>query len=674
MTPLLLGVGVEVLHDPNRALAREWLVTNGLGGYASSSVLGANTRRYHGLLVAALQPPVRRSVLLAGLLEEITLAGATHSLSTHEFWDGTLHPRGFLALQAVEWEGTIPVFIYDLEGVRLERRVWMEQGRNATVIAYSLASGAPAAELSVAPLCVARDFHGHTHGDPSWRPRVTPVPDGIAIQMRDGLPQLYLRGFPHPQGEATGEWWWRFLHRVERERGLDAEEDLYRAGRLRFRLEPGSMVALLATVEPGAWLEDWRPGASLALLVGREAALRSAARRGPVGESALGLRLALAADQFLVRGAAYPALGPPRDGATVIAGYPWFAGWGRDTMISLNGLCLATGRTAIARAVLEHFALYLDQGMIPNYFPEDGTAPLYDTLDASLWFVLATHAYVAATEDHELVEKLLPAFEEVVRWHVEGTRHGIRLDADGLLAGGEAGLALTWMDARVAGLPVTPRIGKPVEINALWYNVLRLVARWCRQAGRPAEAYERLAAQASENFCRRFWYAEGGYCYDVVDGPKGNDPSLRPNQLLAASLPHPLLPADRARAMLAAIRRHLLTPVGLRTLAPDDPRYVGTYRGDPSTRDAAYHQGTVWPWLLGPYWEAHLKLGGDARDVAAALGVLEGRLVEAGVGTLGEIFEGDPPHRAVGCFAQAWSVGEAMRLLAINRARVGAAP
>jgi predicted glycogen debranching enzyme len=661
--PLPLRVEPDLLHDPDRALAREWLVSNGLGGYAGASLLGANTRRYHGLLVAALQPPVQRMVMLAGLLEEVTLPSGSYALSTHEFWDGTLSPQGFRYLQGVVWEGTIPVFIYELPGVHIERRIWMQPERNATVITYTLSGEVATAELAVAPLCTTRDFHAHTHGDASWRPKIGPLEDGLRVRMRAGLPALRLRGFPRPQGEASGEWWWRFLHRVERERGMDAEEDLYRAGRLRFQLTAGQPVALLATVEETDPL-DWAGSSARALVVGREAGVRARARRAAVGDSPLALRLSLAADQFLVVRAP--------EGTTVVAGYHWFADWGRDTMISLPGLCLVTGRGDIARRILRTFASHLDQGMIPNRFPDDGSPPEYQTVDATLWFVLATHAYGQATDDWGLIDELLPGFEEVVRWHVQGTRHGIQVDpADGLLRAGEAGRALTWMDARTDGVPVTPRIGKPVEVNALWYNALCVLAEWQRRRGKPIEPYASMARQAQASFERRFWFEKGGYCFDMVDGEGGDDPALRPNQLLAVSLPYPLLGDLRARALLARVTQQLLTPVGLRTLSPQDARYVGTYRGDRGTRDRAYHQGTVWPWLLGPYWETHLRLHGRVEELESALGVLEGRLSGAAIGTLGEIFEGDAPHRPVGCVAQAWSVAEALRLLALARAARG---
>jgi predicted glycogen debranching enzyme len=653
--PLRLRVEAGILHDPEQALAREWLVTNGLGGYASGSLLGANTRRYHGLLVAALQPPARRMVLLAGLVEEVALPAGTRALSTYEFWDGTLHPEGWRALETVDWEGTVPVFRFNLQGVRLERRIWMEQARNTTVITYHLPVGAPSVELALAPLCTARDFHQHTHGDASWRPVLLRLADGLQVQMREGLPALRLRGFPRPQAEATGEWWWRFLHRAERERGLDEEEDLYRAGRLWFHLEPGATVTLLATAE---WEEPsgWRPDASAAALRGREAALRARVRALGAGRSELRQRLALAADQFLVAR-------PPR-GTTVIAGYPWFGDWGRDTMISLPGLCLATGREDLARLVLQTFARYVDGGMIPNRFPDDGSAPEYGAVDATWWWVLAIDAYEVATQDQSLVEELLPVLIEAVRCHLAGTRHGIHVDDDGLLAATASGMALTWMDARVGERAVTPRTGKPVEVNALWYNALRLVAGWWRRSHRDASRLERLADRVLASFARRFWYEAGGYCYDVVDGPQGEDASLRPNQVIGLGLRHALLAEEQASQVLAAVRAHLLTPVGLRTLSPEDPRYIGSYRGDQQARDAAYHQGTVWPWLLGPYWEAHLKLGGDVEAVQASLRTIELRLLDAGVGTLGEIFEGDPPYRAVGCIAQAWSVGEVLRLVA----------
>jgi predicted glycogen debranching enzyme len=371
-------------------------------------------------------------------------------------------------------------------------------------------------------------------------------------------------------------------------------------------------------------------------------------------------QLVLAAEQFgVVR---TPPAASSTQTRSLIAGYHWFDEWGRDTMISLPGVTLAIGRHEEARQILETYLAFVDEGMLPNFLPVPGQPAAYNTMDATLWLFQAIHAYVTATDDWDFVGAALPHLEEVIRWHVAGTRYQIRMDpADGLLSGGEEGVALTWMDARVGDWVVTPRRGKPVEINALWYNALRLMVDWRKQCGRPADAYLVMAQRTSASAQQRYWHA-GGYLYDVLDGPEGDDPSLRPNQVLALSLAYPLLIDDaRAQQVLAVVTDRLLTPFGLRTLDPGDPRYLATYSGDQQHRDAAYHMGMVWPWLLGPYCDAHLRLHGDARAVRDLLQPFTAHLSEAGLGSISEIFEPEPPFRPVGCIAQAWSVAEILR-------------
>ena len=450
------------------------------------------------------------------------------------------------------------------------------------------------------------------------------------------------------------DWYWRVLHRVERERGLDDEEDLFTPGVVEVPLAVGTDVAVILATEPTP--SSWDAGRSW-----QDAQQHQGAVLGPGMEHPLAGQLVLAAEQFRVirRIAGDATPGPQR---TVVAGYHWFTDWGRDTMISLPGLTMRPGTLWEARAVLDTYIRYLDQGLLPNRFPDGGERPEYNTIDATLWLFQALAAYLRASRDWRFIADRLEALEAVIDWHVRGTRHNIRMDpADGLLAGGEEGVALTWMDARVQDWVVTPRRGKPIEINALWYNALRLMADWCERAMRPAGPYRQMAAHAHSSAQERFWFADGGYCYDVVDAPEGDDPSLRPNQVIALGLVYPLIEGEPARRTFEVVTAKLLTPYGLRTLSPDDPRYQSTYRGDQRARDAAYHMGLVWPWLLGPYLDARQRLDGEGPTVRRLLEPFTAHLQDAGLGTISEIFESEPPYRPVGCIAQAWSVAEVLR-------------
>jgi predicted glycogen debranching enzyme len=648
----LIRIEAAVCQDLEAAMGREWLVTNGLGGYASGTVAGANTRRYHGLLVAAMTPPVQRVVLLAALEEWLMLEdGELAPLSTQEYWDGTIFPQGFRSLQHVELNGTVPVFTHVVAGRTVEKRIWMEEGHNRTVITYAMTAGPPA-RLRLQPMFAHRGFHSQRHGAEPFDVLETAsgweVSGGGFSSCVSLAPAGTLRSRP--------DWYWRFLHRAERERGLDDEEDLFTPGTVEVPLGPVP-VALVAGTEPPP--RGWSVAAS------RTAAERTQTARfgaaGAQGDDSLAHQLVLATGQFgVVRTV---AVGSAAQTRSLIAGYHWFDEWGRDTMISLPGLTLATGRYEEARQILDTYLAFLDQGMLPNFLPVPGQPAAYNTMDATLWLFQAIHMYVSATDDWDFVGAALEPLEEVIRWHVAGTRYQIRMDpADGLLSGGEEGVALTWMDARVGDWVVTPRRGKPVEINALWYNALRLLADWRKQCGRPADAYLVMAQRTSASAQQRFWHASGAYLHDVVDGPEGDDPSLRPNQVLALSLAYPLLMDDgRARQVLAVLTDRLLTPFGLRTLDPGDPRYLAAYSGDQQHRDAAYHMGMVWPWLLGPYCDAHRRLHGDAKAVNDLLQPFIAHLSEAGLGSISEIFEPEPPFRPVGCIAQAWSVAEILR-------------
>ena len=647
---MTLQLNPETCRHLDAAIQREWLVTNGLGGYASGTVAGVNTRRYHGLLVAALNPPVQRMVLVAALDEWVRSdKGDLQALSAHEYWDGTVFPQGYRQLEAVELDGMLPVFRWTIAGRTIEKRIWMEQGVSRTVVTYRLVSGPPMT-LQLRPLFAHRDYHQQRHGQGAFA--MTETGEGWSIDAGG------VRSFFEVRSPAVvrslPDWYWRVLHRVERERGLDAEEDLFTPGMLEVSLAVGADVAVIMATEPTP--STWDAGRSW-----RDAQQRQDAVLGPGMEHPLAGQLARAAQQFrVVRRIAGD--GPSAQQRTVVAGYHWFTDWGRDTMMSLPGLAMRPGTLWEARAVLDTYIGYLDQGLIPNRFPDTGQAPEYNTIDATLWMFQAVAAYLRASRDWRFIADRLEPLEAVIDWHVRGTRHNIRMDpADGLLAGGEEGVALTWMDAKVQEWVVTPRRGKAIEINALWYNALRLTADWCERAMRPASLYRRLAAQAYESAQERFWFADGGYCYDVVDAPEGNDPSLRPNQIIAMGLVYPLIEGDPARRAFDVVTEKLLTPYGLRTLSPDDPRYQSTYRGDQRARDAAYHMGMVWPWLLGPYLDAHRRLDGQPSTVRRLLEPFSDHLLDAGLGTISEIFEPEPPYRPVGCIGQAWSVSEVLR-------------
>jgi predicted glycogen debranching enzyme len=627
------------------AAGLEWLETNGLGGWASSTVSGAHTRRYHGLLVAATRPPLGRVVLLSKLDETVRIGGEAFDLASNRF-PGVIHPRGYQHLLAFERE-MFPVFRYRIGTATIEKMVAAIHGENTTLVRYLLGAASPPCTIEFRPLVAGRDYHALRRADGPG-PAFTVAKGVLATEPLAGGARLFV-SVPGAIFERGPDWWYRFEYDRERERGFDYQEDLWTPGLLRTALQPGQALHVLVSTDDPA-------GRDPSSLLERERARRTdLLGRLPLRDRATA-SLAMAADQFLVRRGT--GLG------TAIAGYHWFGDWGRDTLIALPGLTLATGRPDDARHVLQTFAGLFDQGMLPNRFPDDGDAPEYNSVDAALWYFVALHAYLAATGDRAFVRALLPPLREAVRWHQEGTRHGIRVDHDGLLRAGEPGVALTWMDAKVDGRAVTPRIGKAVDINALWVNALTILAEFELELGDTSAAAHLSAdaARARRQFSRVFWHAEGGCLYDVVDGDT-RDASIRPNQILALSLPHPLLSVRQRRQVLRTVEEKLLTPVGLRTLSPDDPAYRPRYEGDAPARDSAYHQGTVWAWLLGPYVTALVRergRRGRAQGRELLTRALD-HLREAGVGTCSEIFDAEPPHAPRGTIAQAWSVAEILR-------------
>jgi predicted glycogen debranching enzyme len=643
---LPLTLDAAALHQLDRALDGEWLETNGLGGWASGTVAGAHTRRYHGLLVAALHPPVGRMVLLSKIEETLLCNGATYELGCNQY-PGAIAPSGYQYLENFAIL-PFPTWRYRAGTVELVKQIASLHGENTTLVTYTLATAPGPVEMLLRPFVAVRDYHALQHANDSVHRDAAFTDDTLVIQAYDGTPSIYLQ-VPGARFDHAPCWYYRFQYREEQARGLDFEEDLYTHGVLRVTLKPGATLNVLVSTEHPT-------GRACATLLADEAARRDALvnKAGFSGE--VERQLVRAADQFVVRRGT--------DLHTLIAGYHWFADWGRDTMIALPGICLVTGRFAEARDILEAFANSASEGMLPNRFPDAGEKPEYNTADATLWFFIAARAYLRYTKDEAFVrDKLLHVLEDILTWHDKGTRYHIHCDTDGLLFAGEPGVQLTWMDAKVGDWVVTPRIGKPVEINALWYNALVILAELREKFGDPGAKELATRALAVKNcFAATFWNESTGCLYDVVNGGD-KDPSLRPNQIFALSLPHELLPQRQALSVLKAIEQKLLTPVGLRSLAPGSPNYHPHYEGNVHSRDGAYHQGTVWAWLLGPYITALTRLRGDtgrekARAMVEALGQ---HLGQSGLGTIAEIFDAEPPFTPRGCIAQAWSVGEILR-------------
>ncbi len=662
ITPdITLGCNQTAVRSLDGGMTREWLVTNGLGGYASGTVAGVNTRRYHGILVAALRPPVERTLMLAKVDERLEVGNEVVALSTNEWHDGTIAPDGYQQIHDFHLELGLPVWTYRLPGGMLEKRVWMPRHKNCTCLSYTLVEGNQPATLHLLCLATYRDYHAETHGSSDWRLDVTRRDNGCRVVAFPGAHPFLLTCAPGATFTIIGDWYWRFLHREERARGLNDLEDLYAVGECTVQLQPGATVTLVAEVETSQPTLQ-RPEASLKWEQARRRALlarNTVAVDSPTGD--LTRHLLLAADQFLVRRQPLN----PHDGAgtTVIAGYHWFSDWGRDTMIALPGLCLPTGRAAEAASILRTFGHYLDQGMLPNRFPDAGETPDYNTVDATLWYFNAIDAYTRATGKQHLVRELFPRLQDVISWHERGTRYGIGRDAtDGLLKAGEPGVQLTWMDAKVGDWVVTPRTGKPVEINALWYNALRCMACWADELG-VANGYRDQAERVRQSFNNRFWARDLGYLYDVVDSDHGDDRSLRPNQLFAISLPYPVLNEEHWQAVVDAVTRHLLVPIGVRTLAPGSPQYAAHYAGDQWHRDSSYHQGTAWAWLLGAYVDAWRRAYPDQEGPHGIVKAMLQHLGDAGIGSISEIFDADAPYSPNGCIAQAWSVAEVLRVL-----------
>ena len=653
---------IRVSRDekPAAEAAREWLVTNGLGGYASATIFGEITRRYHGFLIAALPPPLGRMVVLndfdVGIERE---DGTVADLREHgRFVDFTL-------------KMSLPSWRHEIDSIVVEKSIVMPSGHNIVHVTFRLLGEAPPVRLRLRPFV---NFHaieapvgealasGYALTARGQRYEITAGPDLPTLR-------LAIEGCNGATFTADGGMRRECYFEIEAQRGYESRGWLWSPGYFVGELRNDHPLTFVAATEPWHTVAALSPGDALAFE--RERRNRLVGLATPSARSGFGAELVLAADNFLITPVGRiadiaRARAKGDDVGTVIAGYHWFTDWGRDTMISLEGLTLSTGRAIEARWILRTFAHYVRDGLIPNMFPEGRSQGLYHTADATLWFFHALHRYVEYCKDRTTLKLLLPILKDIVRHHLEGTRFGIRVDpADGLLIQGAEGYQLTWMDAKVGDWVVTPRRGKAVEINALWYNALRLMVEWLSDLHDPgAEELAAHAGRARISFNRRFWHEAGGYLYDVVDGENGDDPSFRPNQIFAISLDHPVLDRWHWDAVVREVREQLLTPVGLRSLAPGETDYKPRYFGDLRARDAAYHQGTVWAWLIGPFIDAWLKVHPHDHETARHfLDAFEPHLAEAGIGSVSEVFDAEPPFIPRGCIAQAWSVAEVLRAL-----------
>jgi predicted glycogen debranching enzyme len=655
---------------PDALATHEWLVTNGLGGYATGTIAGMITRRYHGCLIAALPAPLGRMVMLSHVAVQVRYPdGHRVEVGGRELQQPTQTPdTGYLV--EFRLEGGLPVWRYNINGIILETRLFLTHMQNTVRVMYHLVDGAATVELGLRPSVNFRAQDAPVSEPLGWPYEFRAINDRYEISLKDSsLPPLRLM---LQAADVTftlkGKRIDSILYPVEEHRGYQARGALWSPGYYRLRLKKGERATLVGSTEPFEVIEMLAPDEALA--AERERRKRLIARAVPSARTGAPAELVLAADQFIITPAgrteeAARARASGDEVRTVIAGYHWFTDWGRDTMISLEGLTLTTGRETEAGYILRTFAHYVRDGLIPNMFPEGEKEGLYHTADATLWFFHALERYRQVTKDQQTLVTLYPTFKKIVAAHVNGTKFGIHLDPrDGLLCQGAPGYQLTWMDAKVDDWVVTPRRGKAVEINALWYNALCLMEQWAGEMDdRERREYGDRAANVRKSFNERFWYAAGGYLYDVVDSEQGgNDAKCRPNQLLAISLQHPVLERNRWEPVIRTVQQKLLTPVGLRSLAPDDRDFKPRYYGDLRTRDAAYHQGTVWGWLAGPYVDAWLKVYPD--DIAGVRHALDGftaHLDEACIGSVSEIFDAEPPFTARGCIAQAWSVAELLR-------------
>ncbi len=619
-------VPTEVCRDFPQSSGLEWLLPNGRGGYAMGTVSGANSRRYHGHLVAAVDPPAGRMVLLDNIEAYVTTKGEPVGISTNQYV-GAVHPLGFQKLSGFH-VGDSAVWEWDLDGQAIRKTIVSHQGLDACTVVYENRGSEPI-QLTLRPL-VCHKFYHDNFRVADFYPEFLVFPDDRTVLSHQGV----VLSLEHPQAERTPTtgWYYRFERQRENERGLDGIDDLFCPCELRYVVAPGENVVLVASTSEGTQPVELP--------------------QVPQGRRSLKEMLEDSARVFLVN---------PTERSSVIAGYPWFTDWGRDTMIALPGLCLTNGRATVARGILASYASQMRQGLIPNRFVEKGEMPEYNTVDATLWFGNAIYKTLEAEWDGGFAEKAFGWLREILKWHQEGTKYGIKVDPeDGLVTQGEPGVQLTWMDAKVKEWVVTPRHGKPVEVNGLWINLLRVGEWLAAKLGEDSKPFADAAALAEANFEQKFWHGGRGHYLDTADPDDG---SLRPNQVIAMALTFSPCDPKHAKRALKEVRQKLLVPIGLRTLAPEEPGYEGRFEGPLAQRDAAYHQGTAWPWLLGSYASATVKWTGDTRHAKEALAQTMVMLESYGLGGIAEVYDGDPPHRPGGCPWQAWSTAEILRAM-----------
>ncbi len=658
------------------SLEKEWLETNGIGGYASSTISGANTRRYHGLLTAATKPPLGRTLLLSKLEEFLCFEDKETPLSTN-IYPNAVYPEGYKNLIRFSLN-PFPVFDYSTDGIAIKKTVFMVHGENTTVILYQVDRRGErpfALTVKVRVMIAFRDYHCVTHENPYLKTDCKILSNGMHIQPYDTLPPMYLFHNAHAI-DRTCFWYKNMEYPKEMERGLEAHEDHFSPFAVHFDLNKGTDFFVVASTKEYDKVDIFellnretvrRKNICIAQARHNQTPFPASPSSHAQGEDEEGGKklatliesLLAVSDSFVVK--------REDDKKSIIAGYHWFGDWGRDTMISLPGLTLVQGRFEDARKILLSYARYADKGMIPNRFPDSGEHPEYNTVDASLWYIHAVYQYFRFTKDLKTIQKeLYGVLQEIVEYYMKGTRYNIHMESDGLIYAGVEGVQLTWMDAKVGDWVVTPRKGKAVEINALWYNALMIMSFLAREMNLPGESarYDDLAGKAAKSFHDVFWYDEGQYLYDFIDGEIRNS-SIRPNQIFAVSLPYPLLSKTQQRRVVEVVKEHLLTPRGLRSLSPKDNDYVVRYQGNPYERDRAYHQGTAWAWLTGPYISAYARAYAGEKDTIPYIKRLflswYEHLFESGLGTISEIFDGDSPHIPRGCISQAWSVGEILR-------------
>ncbi|HEY0679035.1 MAG TPA: amylo-alpha-1,6-glucosidase, partial [Chitinophagaceae bacterium] len=637
------------LNDITNAVKHEWLETNGLGGWSASTLTGCNTRRYHGLLIAATLPPAERMALVSKLDETIIIDERRYELGVNFYRGDTIYPEGHQYLRSFN-RNLFPEWIYEVNGILLKKTIAMIHGQNTVVIVYDILQSTQPFTMELLPLLSVRGYHNLMYSNNAVNRKAEFVNDVFRTKLYDNTPEIFIK---IPQGSFKNEpdWYFNFNYPVEHYRGLEFEEDLFNPGKLFLEMQQGGSAGII--------ISDTDPsGMDAHELLAKETKRREALLTDAQDDDITRI-LTLAADQFIVK----------REDSlkTVIAGYHWFTDWGRDTMISLPGLCLSTGRHEDARKILAAFANSVSQGMLPNRFQDNGAAPEYNNVDGTLWYFIAVYKYLLATDDRLFViNKILPVLKDIISWHRKGTRYHIHETEDGLLYSGEEKVQLTWMDAKVGDWVVTPRTGKAVEVNALWYNALNIYAYLLKLNNEDDTAKEVIGdvEKIRENFTKLFWNEEGGYLYDVI-GDDFNDDAFRPNQLFAIGLPFPLIKGAKAKKILKLVSEKLYTPVGLRSISRDDPSYVGKYGGDAFHRDAAYHQGTAWSWLLGIYIDAIMKAGGkEGREQGIEIiSNFASHLNEACIGSVSEIYDGDEPYHPRGCVAQAWGVAEILRVI-----------